>query len=253
MRFIAFVACLTLMACPSSEPVGGNDSGSGGADSGVTATDSGSVAADVAVPHADSGQPVVTNDSGPVASDDAGAVVVEQDAGAVVVEQDADAGQGTTCVEAMECVLECDPTSRSCPQQCLTNVDPSQRTEAEAVFRCAQRNECTGFQCLMQNCQNEAQACGEAGGGGPGPGGADGGMGPPPEGNLTCAEFLTCADACGPRDQNCMGTCSDGVRRESNQLSNALIQCMMRNRCMDLDCGRRSCPEEAAACVRDVR
>lgn len=244
MRFIAFTACFALMACPNAEPVGGSDSGNGVADSGVIAgTDSGPAAADAETPAADAGQEPGTTDSGPVSIDDAG-IVAERDAGAL---------RGTSCVEAMECAMECDPDNQTCPLECLAAVDPSQQGEAEAFFRCAQQNSCRVFQCFMEHCEDEARACGEAGGQGPGPGDRDGGMGPPPEGDMTCSDFLTCADACRGGDPMCMGECSRNVRHESLELSNAVIQCMMENQCRDIACGRQQCPRQLAACAADRR
>jgi hypothetical protein len=246
MRLVAFAACFCLMACPSPDSEGGSDSGNQAADSGVVgATDSGSVAADAAAPVVDTGrQPPATTDSGPVTIDDAGVVIVRDDVGSL---------QGTSCIEAMECTMRCDADNQTCPRECLAAVDPSQRRVTLDVFTCAQENGCRELQCIMQNCGREATACDEASGGGPGPGDRDGGMGPPPEGDMACADFLDCAGACRNGDPMCMSACSRNVRPESLQLSNAVIRCMIENQCRDIACGRQHCARQMAACAADRR
>ena len=173
------------------------------------------------------------------------------DGGVVPVADGGGGGAGSSCIDGMQCMLACRANDRACIAGCINSVAPEHRRVTQVVADCAQRHQCRDPNCIFQNCQREAQACGEAGGGPPG--GADGGVvNPPgPGGTDTCADFVQCLSACNPRDQQCPNNCIQRVRRQSTQLSNALMMCMARNQCGDMDCARTRCRAEMRSCMAD--
>ncbi len=276
MRQLALASCFVLFAC-GGEAVDDGGGGAGTADVGNVTPDAGQVIADTGAEPSDSGMTPTEDagsepaDAGEATPDDAGAPPPPpRDSGPTPGRPDAGqggGGGGGSCIDAMQCALNC-ANDAECIAGCLAAVAPEHRQVTQAMLECGQRNNCADPNCLMQRCQEEAQACGRAGGGGGGgnpPGGADGGRppnpgdmdgggGPPnPGGNGTdsCADFLQCAMACPPNDQQCGGGCTRNVRAQSTELMNAVMMCMMRAGCRDFNCGRTSCPNQFQACMAD--
>ena len=100
----------------------------------------------------------------------------------------------------------------------------------------------------MMNCQEQARACGEAGGETPPPTTGDAGM--PTRARYTCADMIRCVNACGA-DTMCFNGCLERVREESTENAAILTQCMMNARCIDMACGQRACPEAYQQCWDD--
>ena len=270
MRPIALASCFVLFACGGE--VVDDGGGAGTADAGNVSADAGQAIADTGSEPADSGVIPAEDagsepaDAGEVTPDDAGAPPPPpSDTGPTPGRPDVgQGGGGGTCIQAMECSLRCEG-DEACMNRCLAGVAPEHRQVTQAMFDCAQRNNCADPNCMMMRCQDEAQACGRAGGGsgGPPPGGADGGSprnpggddgGRPPNpggGESSSSEFLRCATSCDPNDQQCGPAFMNTVRPQSMNVMNALLMCMSNSQCQDFDCARTSCPDQMTACAAD--
>jgi len=269
MRSVALASCLILFGCGGDAV---EDDGGGAADAGQVVVDSGAETLDAGSVEVDAGSTPVEDagnqpaDAGEVAPADA-AQPPPRDAGPNPAPADAGqggGGGGSSCIQAMECALQC-AGDEACNAQCLAGVAPQHRQVTQAMFDCAERNNCVDPNCMMQSCGAEAEACGRAGdngGGGNPPVGSDGGMPPNPGGDggappnpgggeASCSEFLRCAMGCDLNDQQCNMNCMNSVRPASMNVLNSLMMCMQNRRCQDWDCARTSCPDQMQSCMAD--
>ena len=298
MRKLSWVLCFVLIGCGGeSVEDGTNDTGQIVIDTGQVALDSGAPTQDSGVfPTDDAGDPgfadsglTPAEDAGPRPRPDTGGPTPRPDAGGPPPRPDVggpqpvrDAGGGgggggQTCIEVMQCTMRCQ--DQACMDACVDRARPgAHRRAAQAMMQCTRVNDCANAQntqqCMMRNCMQEAQACGQAGGGGgpPGPG-ADGGappdrtdIGPPPSPgdggaggggphngrDRSCSEALGCVERCGQNNMQCIQDCFGGVAQASQPLIDAIFNCMGQNRCgMDFTCATNRCPAQIQACRND--
>ena len=168
---------------------------------------------------------------------------------------------------------------QACMDACVDRAQPgAHRRAAQAMMQCSRDNDCANAanmqQCMMRNCMRQAQACGQAGGGGgpPGPG-ADGGVPPnqpdigpppgpgdvgpggggtPPGQDRSCSEALGCANQCGAQNQQCIMNCFGGIRQSSNGVVDSLLNCVGRSCGLDFgQCATDNCAAQMQACRND--
>ena len=151
-----------------------------------------------------------------------------------------------SCIEALQCSFGC--TDEPCFEGCVNATLPRNREATEAALACSREHACVDPNCVMMNCQEQARACGEAGGETPPPASGDAGM--PTRARYTCADMIRCVNACGA-DTMCFNGCLERIREESTENAAILTQCMMNARCIDMTCGQRSCPEAYQQCWDD--
>lgn len=151
------------------------------------------------------------------------------------------------CVFAMECAFRCNDDD-TCFEDCLATVLPRNREVTERTIACARRNSCRDPQCLMRQCPDEADACGQANADITTPPSGDAGM--PAGDSYSCADMIRCVNACGA-DSSCFNVCLERVRPQSSRLAGDLAQCMMGARCLNMPCGQQACPEAYQQCIDD--
>ena len=241
MRALSLIMCFAFAACPAPD-VG---DGGGGADTGTPAQDADAPGGDAAIA-LDATLPTPT-DGGNITRADGGGVLPPVDGGGVVI-VDAGGGGGLNCIEGMQCMLDCG-ADRSCLGRCLERVDAEQRGVTEAVAACAQRHRCEDANCIMANCQREAEACGEASGGG-GPGPQDGGVivGDVGGDGTSCIDGLTCMANCRAGDRACVARCISGVEPQQRDAIQAVATCAQRHNCQNPNCILENCQRETQAC-----
>ena len=143
------------------------------------------------------------------------------------------------CTALVQCLNMCGG-DMACAQQCQQNATPEANNRLQAVFACAQANQCVNQadgsinqMCLEQNCAPELGAC--FGGGG----GMMGGR-PEPMGYGTCDEFWECLNRCpaapgGGVDEACLNQCIANSSQEGFDQALAVSQCVGSSGCPDGD------------------
>jgi hypothetical protein len=139
----------------------------------------------------------------------------------------------------------------ACAQNCQGNASQEANTRLQAVFSCAQNNQCVNQadgsinqQCLEDNCAIEVGACFGGGGGRA-----------TPMGNGTCDDFWNCLGQCpqapgGGTDEACLNQCIASSSQAGFDQAIAVSACVGDSNCPEGDgaCYERECPNEFLAC-----
>ena len=159
-----------------------------------------------------------------------------------------------TCAGIVQCLQDCGSDDVACQQACVDSADEESRTLYEAAAECIRMSGCEGSDnaCINQACGDEINACFASPEPEPGP---EPEPEPepvdPPQQDLSCADILTCLQACGAANNECNEDCLARGTPEALAGFNAATECIQNSGCgpNDQACISAACNDEINACL----
>lgn len=155
---------------------------------------------------------------------------------------------GLGCKDLFDCYATCPQTDSACQDACWAKGSPQGQQLENAIWSCAQQNNCQDWQCVEQACGAQMQACTADTTAGAGEVATPPSPSAPPAGGLGCLELFQCYDQCSENDNACYNACWAQGSPQGQQTENAIWGCAQQNDCQDWQCVEQSCGTQLQAC-----
>ena len=122
-----------------------------------------------------------------------------------------------TCVEGMDCLMECDAQDDACHQECIDHALHDAKAELRGVKRCIDQNECTDQKSIFTHCAYALLACEDV------------------QGQNNCADTQSCLQDCG-EDAFCGWHCANAGDEAARLETISWSRCLVNQGCNMLSC-----------------